>query len=144
MRIIEFDKVTQAAADLCRQAACFLPEDVKKSLLEAGKKETGELGRDFFRQYEENFQIAEQELLPLCQDTGFAVWFVEYGTNLQFDKGDIYAALNEGTRKGYTDHYLRKSIVTDPLFDRKNTRDNTPCIIHLQLVPGDQLKLTLV
>ena len=143
MRTIQFADVVKAAADLCGQAACFLPDDVKKSLLEAGKKESGELGKDFFRQYEENFKIAESEHLPLCQDTGFAVWFVEYGTELQFDSGDIYEALNEGTRRGYTDHYLRKSIVTDPLFDRKNTRDNTPCIVHLKLVPGSQLKLTL-
>lgn len=143
MRTIQFSKVVESAAALCGQAACFLPDDVKKSLLEAGKKESGELGKDFFRQYEENFKIAESEHLPLCQDTGFAVWFVEYGTDLQFDEGDIYEALNEGTRRGYTEHYLRKSIVSDPLFDRKNTRDNTPCIVHLQLVPGDSLKLTL-
>ena len=143
MRTITFEQVAEAAAALCGKAACFLPDDVKKSLLEAGKKESGELGKDFFRQYEENFKIAESEHLPLCQDTGFAVWFVEYGTELQFDSGDIYEALNEATRKGYTEHYLRKSIVTDPLFDRKNTRDNTPCIVHLKLVPGSQLKLTL-
>ena len=143
MRTIQFDQVVESAASLCGQAACFLPEDVKKSLLEAGKKESGELGKDFFRQYEENFKIAESEHLPLCQDTGFAVWFVEYGTELQFDKGDIYEALNEGTRRGYMEHYLRKSIVSDPLFDRKNTKDNTPCIVHLKLVPGSSLKLTL-
>lgn len=143
MRTITFEQVAEAAAALCGKAACFLPDDVKTSLLEAGKKESGELGKDFFRQYEENFKIAESEHLPLCQDTGFAVWFVEYGSELQFDKGDIYEALNEGTRRGYTQHFLRKSIVSDPLFDRKNTKDNTPCIIHLKLVPGNQLKLTL-
>ena len=143
MRTITFEQVAEAAAALCGKAACFLPDDVKKSLLEAGKKESGELGKDFFRQYEENFKIAESEHLPLCQDTGFAVWFVEYGSELQFDRGDIYEALNEGTRRGYTQHFLRKSIVSDPLFDRKNTKDNTPCIIHLKLVPGNQLKLTL-
>ncbi|MBR7104816.1 MAG: fumarate hydratase [Lentisphaeria bacterium] len=142
-RTIKFEQVVEAAASLCGRAACFLPQDVKESLLAAGKKETGELGKDFFRQYEENFKIAEADHLPLCQDTGFAVWFVEYGTDLKLDKGDIYAALNEGTRQGYTAHFLRKSIVTDPLFDRKNTKDNTPCIIHLTLVEGDQLKLTL-
>ena len=143
MRIIGFEQVAEAAAALCGKAACYLPEDVKQRLLAAGKEETREPGKDFFRQYEENFKIAEADHLPLCQDTGFAVWFVEYGTDLKFDRGDIYEALNEGTRRGYTEHYLRKSIVTDPLFDRKNTRDNTPCIIHLKLVEGDQLKLTL-
>ena len=142
-RIIEFDRVVEEAAALCGEAACFLPQDVKKSLLDAAAKETGELGKDFFRQYEENFRIAESDRLPLCQDTGFAVWFVEYGTDLQFDKKDIYEALNEGTRQGYLRYYLRKSIVSDPLFDRRNSKDNTPCIIHLQLVPGSQLKLTL-
>ena len=142
-RVIAFDQVVDAAAKLCKEAACFLPDDVKKRLQQAAAQESGELGKDFFRQYEENYRISESTGLPLCQDTGFAVWFVEYGSELQFDHGDIYDALNEGTRKGYTDHYLRKSIVADPLFDRKNTRDNTPCIVHLQLVPGSQLKLTL-
>ena len=142
-RTVKFDEVVEAASALCGQAACFLPEDVKKSLLDAAKRETGELGREFFRQYEENFRIAESDGLPLCQDTGFAVWFVEYGTGVQFDQKDIYAALDEGTRRGYTKHFLRKSIVSDPLFDRKNTRDNTPCIVHLKLVPGDRIALTL-
>jgi fumarate hydratase subunit alpha len=141
MRTIQFADVVKAAADLCGQAACFLPDDVKKSLLEAGKKESGELGKDFFRQYEENFKIAESEHLPLCQDTGFAVWFVEYGTELQFDSGDIYEALNEATRKGYTEHYLRKSIVEEPLFERKNTKDNTPAIVHIKMVQGDTFKI---
>ena len=142
-RIVKFDEVVEAAAALCGKAACFLPEDVKKSLLAAAEKETGELGKEFFRQYAENFRIAEADKLPLCQDTGFAVWFVEYGTDVRLDKGDIYAALDEGTRRGYTRNYLRKSIVSDPLFDRRNTRDNTPCIVHLKLVPGDKIGLTL-
>ncbi|MBQ9503217.1 MAG: fumarate hydratase [Lentisphaeria bacterium] len=142
-RTVKFDEVVEAASALCGQAACFLPEDVKKSLLAAAKREAGEPAKEFFRQYEENFRIAEADGLPLCQDTGFAVWFVEYGTDVRFDKKDIYAALEEGTRQGYTKHFLRKSIVADPLFDRKNTRDNTPCIVHLELVPGDRIGLTL-
>jgi fumarate hydratase subunit alpha len=142
-RTVKFDEVVEAAAALCGQAACFLPEDVKKSLLAAAKREKGELAKEFFRQYEENFKIAEADRLPLCQDTGFAVWFVEYGTEVRFDKQDIYAALDEGTRRGYAKYFLRKSIVSDPLFDRRNTRDNTPCIVHLELVPGDRIALTL-
>ena len=142
-RTVKFDEVVEAASALCGQAACFLPEDVKKSLLDAARRETGELGKEFFRQYEENFRIAESDGLPLCQDTGFAVWFVEYGTCVQFDRKDIYAALDEGTRRGYTKHFLRKSIVSDPLFDRKNTTDNTPAVIHLELVPGEHLKIVL-
>ena len=142
-RVIAFEEIVSAAASLCGKAACFLPEDVKEKLLAASRQETSELGKDFFRQYVENFNIAEKTALPLCQDTGFAVWFVEYGTDIVLDKGDIYQALEEGTRRGYLEHFLRKSIVSDPLFDRKNTKDNTPCIVHLSLVPGNQLSLTL-
>ena len=81
--------------------------------------------------------------MPLCQDTGFAVWFVEYGDRIALDRGDIYEALNEGTRRGYKKFYLRKSILKDPVFDRSNTFDNTPAVIHLKLVKGDKLKITL-
>ena len=142
-RIVPFQKVVEAVSALCGKAAVKLPSDVLEALRSNAEKETQALAKSFFAQYLENAEIAVTENMPLCQDTGFAVWFVEYGTDLKFDRGDIYEALNEGTRRGYTEHYLRKSIVTDPLFDRKNTRDNTPCIIHLKLVEGDQLKLTL-
>ena len=142
-RIISFDRVVEAAEALCGQAACDLPPDVLEKLREGAATETSATGKEFFRQYLENAGIAAQERLPLCQDTGFAVWFVEYGSRLSFDRGDIYEALNEGTRRGYKKFYLRKSILKDPIFDRSNTFDNTPAVIHLKLVPGDGLKLVL-
>ena len=142
-RIISFDRVVETAEALCGTAASDLPPDVLERLRECAAMETSEHGREFFRQYLENAEIAARERLPLCQDTGVAVWFVEYGDRVSLDKGDIYAALNEGTRRGYKRFYLRKSILKDPIFERVNTFDNTPAVIHLKLVPGDQLKLTL-
>ena len=143
MRTIEFDRVVAAAEELCGRAACDLPPDVLARIGECARQENSEHGREFFRQYLENAEIAARERLPLCQDTGFAVWFVEYGDHLSLDRGDIYAALNEGTRRGYKRFFLRKSILKDPLFERTNTFDNTPAVIHLKLVPGEQLKITL-
>ncbi len=143
MRTIEFDRVVAAAEELCGRAACDLPPDVLERIGECARQERTEHGREFFRQYLENAEIAARERLPLCQDTGFAVWFVEYGDHLSLDRGDIYAALNEGTRRGYKRFFLRKSILKDPLFERTNTFDNTPAVIHLKLVPGEQLKITL-
>ena len=143
MRTIEFDRVVAAAEELCGKAACDLPPDVLARIGECARKESSEHGKEFFRQYLENAEIAARERLPLCQDTGFAVWFVEYGDRLTFDRGDIYAALTEGTRRGYKRFFLRKSILKDPLFERVNTFDNTPPVIHLKLVPGEKLKLTL-
>ncbi len=143
IRLLEFDRIVQAVVELCGRAACDLPPDVLTKLKHSAEQETGELGKDFFQQYLENARIAETERLPLCQDTGFAVYFVEYGTELQLDHGTIYEAITRGTAEGYRKHYLRKSIVNDPLFDRKNTQDNTPPVIHLALVPGTELKITL-
>ena len=142
-RIIESEKIIQEVTALCRKAACQLPEDVKKILFSAGEKETSAMAKDFFEQYKENSRISESTGLPLCQDTGFAVYFIELGCDVKITGSDIYSAVNEGTRRGYGEFFLRKSIVADPLFDRKNTRDNTPAIIHLSLVPGNQIKITL-
>lgn len=143
MRVIEFEKIASTVAELCGKAACDLPPDVLEALENSGKLEKSELGRDFFRQYLENAAIAAKTRMPLCQDTGFAVYFVELGDQVQLDQGTIYEAIEEGTRRGYKDNYLRKSIVSDPLFDRKNTFDNTPAVIHLKLVPGEKLKIQL-
>ena len=142
-RIIAFDRVVECAEALCGKAACDLPPDVLARISECAKCESTAHAREFFRQYIENAAIAAEERMPLCQDTGFAVWFVEYGDRIALDRGDIYTALNEGTRRGYKRFYLRKSILRDPVFDRSNTFDNTPAVIHLKLVPGDRLKLTL-
>ena len=143
MRVISFDSVVTTVAGLCGQAACILPDDVLAALHTSRQKESGELALDFFDQYIRNAGLAKNEQLPLCQDTGFAVFFAEMGADVKLDRGTLYEAVNEGVRQGYLKFFLRKSIVADPLFDRKNTRDNTPCILHLKQVPGEQLKLTL-
>ena len=128
---------------MCGKAACLLPPDVLDALKNGSLAETSELGKAFFQQYLENADIAAGENMPLCQDTGYAVYFVEIGTEVTLDRGTVEEALTEGTRQGYKDFYLRKSIVADPLFDRKNTTSNTPCIVHLKSVSGDKLKITL-
>ncbi|MDR0931827.1 MAG: fumarate hydratase [Victivallales bacterium] len=142
-RIVNFDAVAAAVAELCGKAACDLPEDVLDRLRQMETQEISDLGRDFFVQYFENARIARNERMALCQDTGFAVFFVELGDCIRFDRGTIYDAISEGVACGYRKYFLRKSIVNDPLFDRKNTTDNTPPVIHLELVPGDKLHITL-
>ena len=143
IRILSFETVADAVAGLCGRAACDLPGDVLAALRGGRETERGETARDLFDQYLENARIAREERMPLCQDTGFAVFFVELGGAVRLDRGTLAEALAEGTRRGYREHYLRKSIVTDPLFDRKNTTDNTPPVIHLELVPGDHLRIVL-
>lgn len=143
IRILSFEAVAEAVAELCSKAACDLPADVLEALRTGRAEERGETARDFFDQYLENARIAREERMPLCQDTGFAVFFVELGDAVRLDRGTLTEALTEGTRRGYREHYLRKSIVNDPLFDRKNTTDNTPPVIHLDLVPGDHLRIVL-
>ena len=143
MRTIAFEKIVSEVRAMCGKAACLLPPDVLEALKNGSKTETSELGKAFFQQYLENADIAAKENMPLCQDTGFAVYFVEMGTGVALDHGTVEEALTEGTKQGYKDFYLRKSIVADPLFDRKNTTSNTPCIVHLKSVPGDKLKITL-
>ena len=143
MRTIAFEKIVSEVRAMCGKAACLLPPDVLEALKNGSKAETSDLGKAFFQQYLENADIAARENMPLCQDTGFAVYFVEMGTEVALDHGTVEEALTEGTKQGYKDFYLRKSIVADPLFDRKNTTSNTPCIVHLKSVPGDKLKITL-
>ena len=108
IRILSFDAVADAVADLCGKAACDLPSDVLKALQSGREKERGETARDFFDQYLENARIAREERMPLCQDTGFAVFFIELGDAVRLDRGTLTEALTEGTRRGYGEHYLRK------------------------------------
>jgi len=143
MRIISFDSIVTAVTEMCGRAACDLPPDVLAALQRAKSAETGELAQDFFDQYLRNADLAATERLPLCQDTGFAVFFAELGRDAMLDRGTLYEAVTAGVRAGYKKFYLRKSIVADPLFDRKNTTDNTPVILHLKQVDGDALKLVL-
>lgn len=143
IRTVAFDDVVEMVRLCCLSAATRLPEDVLASLQDALQKETKPLAKELISQCLENARIAREENMPICQDTGFAVYFVEMGTMVKIEGGTICEALTEGTRRGYRDGYLRKSIVSDPLFKRINTQDNTPPIIHLNMVPGDRIHVTL-
>ena len=142
-RIIPFQQVADAVSRLCGDAAVKLPADVLESLRQNGARETNPLAKELISQCLENADIALKENMPLCQDTGFAVFFVEYGENVQVDGEGLAAAINAGVRDGYAKYFLRKSIVEEPLFDRKNTKDNTPAVIHFTPVPGESIKIVL-
>lgn len=142
MREIEAPVVTKAVRQLCQDANYYLGEDVLKSLNHCLKTEESRAGKEVIRKIIENADIAGTEQVPLCQDTGFAVIFAEVGQEIHITGGDFSEAIHEGVRQGYKEGYLRKSIVSDPLV-RKNTGDNTPAVIHTEIVPGDQLKLTV-
>jgi fumarate hydratase subunit alpha len=143
MREIEYQTVIKAVKQLCIDAAYFLPEDVKTTLDKSADTEESPLGKTILRQCIVNAEIASADRLPICQDSGFAVFFVELGSDLHIRGGLITEAIQEGTRQGYSEGYLRKSIVLDPLFNRKNTGDNTPAVVHIDIVPGDALSITL-
>ena len=140
MRTIPAEQVTAAVRDLCISANTELGADVLDAIAAAAETEESAAGRDVLVQLGENARIARETGLPLCQDTGFAVFFVELGDGARVDGDGLVAAINAGVRAGYTDGYLRKSVVRDP-FARQNTGDNTPAIVHLDMVPGDGLKI---
>lgn len=142
MRNIHTDEIIEAVKDMCIQANYNLSPDVCKAVKEARSTETGELGRHILTKLCENLEIAENERIPICQDTGMAVVFVKIGQDVHIDGLDLGDAINEGVRRGYEEGYLRKSIVGDPI-ERVNTKDNTPAVIHYEIVPGNQLDLTV-
>ncbi|MEW6423718.1 MAG: fumarate hydratase [Bacillota bacterium] len=142
MRTIDCAIVTEAVARLCQEANFQLGPDVLAALERGLKEETSPAGKDILRQLIENARIARENSVPMCQDTGFTVVFLELGQYVHITGGDLYAAINEGIRKGYQEGYLRKSILGHP-FERKNTGDNTPAVIHCRVVPGDRLKITV-
>jgi len=142
MREIPYDEIVQAVKNLCIDTNYYLGEDVLRAFEEAKKKEPSPLGRSILEQLVENARIAREELIPICQDTGFAVFFVEIGQDVHITGGTLTDAINEGVRQGYTEGYLRKSIVRDPL-NRVNTGDNTPAVIHVEFVPGDKLSIAM-
>lgn len=142
MRSINVSEVTDALKDMCIEANHFLSEDMICALNNAKESEKAPLGKQIIGQLQENLQIAGEDMIPICQDTGMAVVFVEIGQDVHFEGGNLEDAINEGVRRGYVDGYLRKSVVKDPLI-RENTKDNTPAIIHYEIVPGDQVKLTI-
>lgn len=140
MREISVNTITEAVAKLCIQANCVLNDDVYCALENAKKTEKSEIGKEILCQLTENADIAKDETVPICQDTGMAVVFVEIGQEVHITGGLLTDAVNEGVRKGYTEGYLRKSVVSDP-FIRGNTNDNTPAIIHYDIVGGDKVKI---
>ena len=142
MREIEVSKITEAVKTLCIDANYYLGKDVIDRFQQCLAKEESPTGREVLNKLLENAEIARNERVPLCQDTGFAVVFVELGQDVHLVGGDFSEAVAEGVRQGYEEGYLRKSIVSDPI-ERKNTGDNTPPIIHTEIVPGDRLKIIL-
>ncbi|HNS22021.1 MAG TPA: fumarate hydratase [Sedimentisphaerales bacterium] len=149
MRTIEFEQISRTVQSLCVAACHELPADVLESLERAAGRESHPRAARILEQLVENARIASQEMIPLCQDTGLAVVFVEQGTEVEISpagpgRGTLIEAIDEGVRAGYESGYLRKSVVADPLNTRKNTGTNTPAIIHLSIVPGDKLKLSLM
>ena len=141
MREIKTSKITKAVAQLCQSANFELGEDVLAALRNGEREEVSPLGKEILRQLLENARIAREESLPLCQDCGTAVVFLEIGQDVHIVGGDLNKAIEKGVSKGYTEGYLRKSMVFQPFSARVNTRDNTPPIIHIEIVPGDQLKI---
>ena len=142
MREISSESITKALAEMCVEANHHLTPDMEAALKHAGESEISPLGKQIISQLEENLKIAREDMIPICQDTGMAVVFVEMGQDVHITGAPLSDAINEGVRKGYTEGYLRKSVVGDPI-ERVNTGDNTPAVIHYNIVPGDGLKLTL-
>ncbi len=142
MRELEVNKITEAVRDMCIKINHELSDDMKQALNGAEASEKSPLGKKILGQLQENLQIAESEMIPICQDTGMAVLFFEIGQDVHLTGGDFTDAVNEGVRQGYTEGFLRKSVVSDPLI-RENTKDNTPAVIHTSIVPGEQVKITL-
>ena len=142
MREISVDKITDAVERMCIKVCHELSDDMKACLDKAYDDETSDIGKKILGQLKENLGIAKEEMIPICQDTGMAVIFLKIGQDVHFTGGDIKDAVNEGVRRGYTKGYLRKSVVSDPI-ERINTKDNTPAVIHFEIVPGDTVNITL-
>ena len=142
MREIDSKTITETLSEMCIEANHYLTPDMEKALDDAEKNEISPLGKQVLGQLKENLRIAGSDTIPICQDTGMAVVFAEVGQDVHITGGTLTDAINEGVRKGYTEGFLRKSVVGDPL-ERVNTGDNTPAVIHYDIVPGDGLKLTL-
>ena len=142
MREVEVSRLTDVIEKLCIEANEHLPEDVKCAIKTCRACEDGEIAKGILDNIIENFDIADNENVPICQDTGMACVFLEIGQDVHFAGGDLTDAINEGVRRGYTNGYLRKSVVKDPLI-RENTKDNTPAILHTKIVPGDKVKITI-
>lgn len=142
MRELSVTEITKNIREMCIEANYYLEPDVKAAIQAAKGSESSEVGRSVLEQLDINMEIAENERIPVCQDTGITVVFLDVGQDVHFTDGDITEAVNEGVRQGYEEGYLRKSVVDDPIL-RKNTGDNTPAIIHFNIVPGDKVGVTV-
>ena len=143
MRTVQVEEIRKAVKEMCIQANHFLSEDMKARLDQAAADEASPLGRQVLAQLQENLKIAGEDMIPICQDTGMAVVFLKVGQDVHLEGGGLTDAVNQGVRDGYVEGFLRKSVVGDPL-ERVNTGDNTPAVIHYQIVEGDQVEITLV
>lgn len=141
MRVIEAEEITKNVREMCIEANVHLSEDMEKAVRDSVDTEDSPLGKQILRQLCENLDVAGENDIPICQDTGMAVFFVEIGQDVHFEGQWLEDAINEGVRQGYTEGYLRKSVVADPIL-RENTKDNTPAIIHYSIVPGDKVTIT--
>ena len=142
MRTVQASEITKNIREMCIEANHFLSDDMKKVFNESVEKEESPLGKQILNQLQENLEIAGRDMIPICQDTGMAVVFIKVGQEVHIEGGNLTDAINEGVRQGYVDGYLRKSVVRDPI-DRVNTKDNTPAIIHYEIVDGDQVDITV-
>ena len=142
MRNISVNEITNNIKEMCIEANHFLTDDMKEALQNALLKEESDVGKNVLSQLHKNMEIAETDMIPICQDTGMAVIFMEIGQEVHFTDGNLEEAINKGVRQGYIEGFLRKSVVSDPLI-RENTKDNTPAVIHYSLVSGDQVKITV-
>ena len=142
IRTVNTEDIVKNIKEMCIEANHYLSKDMDKALKDATASEKSELGKKILNQLQENLKIADEEMIPICQDTGMAVIFLEVGQDVHFEGMAIEDAVNEGVRQGYTEGYLRKSVVGDPII-RKNTKDNTPAVIHYSIVPGDKVIITM-
>lgn len=142
MRTIQVKEVTRNIKEMCIEANHFLSKDMDAAMKKAMETEKAPLGRQILSQLQDNLKIAGEEMIPICQDTGMAVIFMEIGQEVHFEGGDLETAINEGVRQGYVEGYLRKSVVEDPLI-RENTKDNTPAVVYYQIANGDKVKITV-
>ena len=142
IRTVNTNDIVKTIKEMCIEANHYLSKDMDKALKDATASEKSELGKKILNQLQENLKIAHKDRIPICQDTGMAVIFLEVGQDVHFEGMAIEDAVNEGVRQGYTEGYLRKSVVGDPII-RENTKDNTPAVIHYSIVPGDKVKITM-
>ena len=142
MRTIQASEITETIKEMCIEANHFLTRDMADAMRRAAENEKAPLGKQILNQLQDNLAIAGEDMIPICQDTGMTVVFLEVGQDVHIEGGSIGDAVNEGVRRGYVDGFLRKSVVKDPLI-RENTRDNTPAVIHYEIVPGESLRITV-